>query len=146
MAVFIVFWPYLLTNKLRSVIRHNLGHSMEYGHMKAKFGDLKFCRFSLLKIKIGWVLSCIKVQICKQCYCKLIHSCLLFSNLNFDTSYINFLLSKEAKKMTFKLGSSLNLSIEIQSTIFLLIFLDFSINPFGKLDLAEVHDSMYSPC
>ena len=30
------------------------------------FGDLKFCRFFLLKIKIGWVLSCIKVQICKQ--------------------------------------------------------------------------------
>jgi hypothetical protein len=27
MAVFIVVWPYLLTTKLRSVIRHNLGHS-----------------------------------------------------------------------------------------------------------------------
>ena len=27
MAVFIVLWPYLLTSKLRSVIRHNLGHS-----------------------------------------------------------------------------------------------------------------------
>ena len=27
MAVFIVLWPYLLTTKLRSVIRHNLGHS-----------------------------------------------------------------------------------------------------------------------
>ena len=27
MAVFIVLWPYLLITKLRSVIRHNLGHS-----------------------------------------------------------------------------------------------------------------------
>ena len=27
MAVFIVLWPYLSTTKLRSVIRHNLGHS-----------------------------------------------------------------------------------------------------------------------
>ena len=27
MAVFKVLWPYLLTTKLRSVIRHNLGHS-----------------------------------------------------------------------------------------------------------------------
>ena len=30
MIVFIVLWPYLLTTKLRSVIRHNLGHSIEY--------------------------------------------------------------------------------------------------------------------
>ena len=30
MAVFIVLWPYLLTTKLRSVIRHNLGHSIEH--------------------------------------------------------------------------------------------------------------------
>ena len=29
MAVFIVLWPYLLTTKLKSVIRHNLGHSNE---------------------------------------------------------------------------------------------------------------------
>ena len=28
MAVFIVLWPYLLTTKLKSVIRHNLGHSI----------------------------------------------------------------------------------------------------------------------
>ena len=28
-AVFIVLWPCLLTTKLRSVIRHNLGHSMQ---------------------------------------------------------------------------------------------------------------------
>ena len=27
MAVFIVLWPYLLTTKLKFVIRHNLGHS-----------------------------------------------------------------------------------------------------------------------
>ena len=27
MAIFIVLWPYLLTTKLKSVIRHNLGHS-----------------------------------------------------------------------------------------------------------------------
>ena len=27
MAVFIVLWPYLLTAKLKFVIRHNLGHS-----------------------------------------------------------------------------------------------------------------------
>ena len=27
MAVFIVLWPYLLNTKLRSVIRHNIGHS-----------------------------------------------------------------------------------------------------------------------
>ena len=27
MAIFIVLWAYLLTTKLRSVIRHNLGHS-----------------------------------------------------------------------------------------------------------------------
>ena len=27
MAVFIVLWPYLATTKLKSVIRHNLGHS-----------------------------------------------------------------------------------------------------------------------
>ena len=27
MAVFIVLWPDLLTTKLKSVIRHNLGHS-----------------------------------------------------------------------------------------------------------------------
>ena len=30
MAVFIVLWPYLLTTKLKSVIRHNLGQSSEY--------------------------------------------------------------------------------------------------------------------
>ena len=30
------------------------------------FVDLKFCGFSLLKIRIGWVLWCIEVQICKQ--------------------------------------------------------------------------------
>ena len=29
MVVFIVLWPYLLTTKLRSVIRHNLGHSID---------------------------------------------------------------------------------------------------------------------
>ena len=28
MAVFIVLWPYLSTTKLKSVIRHNLGHSI----------------------------------------------------------------------------------------------------------------------
>ena len=28
MAVFIVLWPYLLTTNLRSMIRHNLGHSV----------------------------------------------------------------------------------------------------------------------
>ena len=27
MAIFIVLWPYLITTKLRFVIRHNLGHS-----------------------------------------------------------------------------------------------------------------------
>ena len=27
MAVFIDLWPYLLTTKFKSVIRHNLGHS-----------------------------------------------------------------------------------------------------------------------
>ena len=27
MAVYIVLWPYLLTTKLKSVIRHSLGHS-----------------------------------------------------------------------------------------------------------------------
>ena len=31
MAVFTVLWPYLLTTKLRSVIRHNLGHSKIFG-------------------------------------------------------------------------------------------------------------------
>ena len=31
MAVFIVLWPYLSTTKLRSVIRHNLGHSNKDG-------------------------------------------------------------------------------------------------------------------
>ena len=36
-----------------------------------------------VKIKIGWVLWCIKVQICKQSCCEL--SCLLFTNLDFDT-------------------------------------------------------------
>ena len=36
--------------------------------------------------KIGWVLWCIKVQICKQFYCEFMHSCLSFTNLNFDTS------------------------------------------------------------
>ena len=30
MAVFIVLWPYLLTTKLKFVIRHNLGHSKLY--------------------------------------------------------------------------------------------------------------------
>ena len=30
MAVFIVLWPYLLTTKLRSVIRLNLGHSNKH--------------------------------------------------------------------------------------------------------------------
>ena len=29
MGVFIVLWPYLLTTKLRFVIRHNFGHSMK---------------------------------------------------------------------------------------------------------------------
>ena len=29
MAVCIVLWPYLLTTKLRSLIRHNLGHSTD---------------------------------------------------------------------------------------------------------------------
>ena len=33
MAVFIDLWPYLLTTKLRSVIRHNLGHSMVLGSL-----------------------------------------------------------------------------------------------------------------
>ena len=32
---------------------------------------------TLEKIKVGWVLWCIKVQICKQSYCELMHSCLL---------------------------------------------------------------------
>jgi hypothetical protein len=30
MAIFIVIWPYLLTTKLRFVIRHNLGHSIAH--------------------------------------------------------------------------------------------------------------------
>ena len=30
MAIFIVLWPYLSTTKLRSVIRHNLGHSNKH--------------------------------------------------------------------------------------------------------------------
>ena len=38
---------------------------------------------SLLKIRIVWLLWCIKVQICKQFYCEFMHSCLLFTNLNF---------------------------------------------------------------
>ena len=29
MAILIILWPYLLTIKLRSVIRHNLGHSKD---------------------------------------------------------------------------------------------------------------------
>ena len=37
MAVFIVLWPYLLTTKLRSVIRHNLGHSNLYGRVRKLF-------------------------------------------------------------------------------------------------------------
>ena len=32
MAVFIVLWPSLLTTKLKSVIRHNLGHSIVHIH------------------------------------------------------------------------------------------------------------------
>ena len=42
MAIFIVLWPYLLTTKLRSVIRHNLGHSKV-----GKVYILFFCCFSL---------------------------------------------------------------------------------------------------
>ena len=34
MAIFIVLWPYLLTTKLRSVIRHNLGHSKLYNEIR----------------------------------------------------------------------------------------------------------------
>ena len=49
------------------------------------FGDLKFCGFSLLKIKIGWVLWCIKVQVCNHFYCELMFNCLLFTNLNHST-------------------------------------------------------------
>ena len=32
MSIFIVLWPNLLTTKLRSVIRHNLGHSTVGSH------------------------------------------------------------------------------------------------------------------
>ena len=56
---------------------------------------LKFFGFSLLKIRVSWVLWCIKVLIFKQSYCELMQSCQLFTNLNFDTSlhptYLNFL-------------------------------------------------------
>ena len=31
--------------------------AMKSSPLLRPFGDLKFCRFSLLKIKIGWVLS-----------------------------------------------------------------------------------------
>ena len=41
MAVFIVLWPYLLTTKLRSVIRHNLGHS-----------TAPLCRLKLAVLKV----------------------------------------------------------------------------------------------
>ena len=33
MAVFIVLWPSLLTTNLKSVIRHNLGHSKNYSKL-----------------------------------------------------------------------------------------------------------------
>ena len=62
------------------------------------FDGLKLCGFSLLKIKIGWVLWYIKVEICKRSYCQLMLSSLLFTNLNFDKSEHpncpNFLQSK----------------------------------------------------
>ena len=41
--------------------------AMKSSPLLGPFGDLKFFGFSLLKIKICWVLWCIKVQICKQC-------------------------------------------------------------------------------
>ena len=50
--------------------------AMKSSPLLGPFGDLKFCGFSLLKLKIGWVLWCIKVQICKQSYCELMHNCL----------------------------------------------------------------------
>ena len=37
MAVFIVLWPYLLTTKLRSVIRHSLGHSNVFVYIIDRF-------------------------------------------------------------------------------------------------------------
>ena len=33
MTIFILLWPYLLTTKLRSVIRHSLGHSTLHGYV-----------------------------------------------------------------------------------------------------------------
>ena len=59
MAVFIVLWPYLLTTKLKSVIRHNLGHS-KGGAPKFLFGSGKnnnqgenFYRRSQIIINLG---------------------------------------------------------------------------------------------
>ena len=34
MTVFVVLWPYLLTTKLKPVIRHNLGHSNQAPHCR----------------------------------------------------------------------------------------------------------------
>ena len=39
MAIFLVLWPYLSTAKLRSVIRHNLGHSKVLPQNRRIFGE-----------------------------------------------------------------------------------------------------------
>ena len=54
MAVFIVLWPYLLTTKLKSVIRHNLGHSKVAvltlkGSYKHAIGAPRLVRFQLVQ-------------------------------------------------------------------------------------------------
>ena len=54
MAGFIVLWPYLLTTKLKSVIRHNLGHSKTHVYI-CDFGTLKLTQDLILvpkKIKL----------------------------------------------------------------------------------------------
>ena len=56
MAVFIVLWPSLLTTKLKSVIRHNLGHS-NYSVTKSNQIIVKFMNFKT-KNKIIQCLDC----------------------------------------------------------------------------------------
>ena len=55
------------------------------------FGDLKSCGFSLLKIKIAWVLLCIKVQICKQStvnQCTVVHCLQIWTLIHHSTQAI----------------------------------------------------------
>ena len=61
MAILIVLWPYLLTTKLRSVIRHNLGHSMVAAHeYRIKYHIVEcYCTCIIEILSYFFILQCL---------------------------------------------------------------------------------------